>query len=77
MKKLTQHGIIWIICLVISSVSFLFLKIDSDKFQNMKMNNSTSIEIYEEVDNNEESVLDMDIIKGITQLLIDIVRIKF
>jgi hypothetical protein len=76
MKKILQHGRIWIIASVISFGSLLFLQIDSSDLSSRQKMSQVQNELAEE-QIEESNFFNLDLIKGITQFVIDITKLNF
>jgi len=76
MKKILQHGRIWIIASVISFGSLLFLQIDSSDLSYRQKMSQVQNELAEE-QIEESNFFNLDLIKGITQFVIDITKLNF
>lgn len=70
MKKTIEHGKVWIIAAFISFASFIYLQADQQEQEQQKLTTLTEQEILDQQEDAEFPVLDADIVKGITLVVV-------
>jgi len=78
MKKLVEHGKIWLIAAVISFGSFFYMQLDSQQIAQKQANiEISSLEMIDDEDKEfENAFIELDLVKDLTSFFVDLIKLS-